>query len=74
MLVPFHECFAPHRHLFLSRKKIQHQIYMRNQLNHFRVNQPALVNVGFLESSNNMDYFAIDDMDSSRRSSTMAST
>lgn len=42
VLVPFRErfeellVFVPHMHRFLSRKKIQHHIYVLNQVDHFR--------------------------------------
>lgn len=42
VLVPFRErfeellVFVPHMHRFLSKKKIQHHIYVLNQVDHFR--------------------------------------
>ncbi|XP_064135296.1 beta-1,4-galactosyltransferase 7 isoform X2 [Loxodonta africana] len=69
VLVPFRErfeellVFVPHLHRFLSRKKIQHHIYVLNQVDHFRFNRAALINVGFLESSNSTDYIAMHDVD-----------
>uniref|UniRef100_A0A2I3ME83 Beta-1,4-galactosyltransferase n=2 Tax=Papio anubis TaxID=9555 RepID=A0A2I3ME83_PAPAN len=69
VLVPFRErfeellVFVPHMHRFLSRKKIQHHIYVLNQVDHFRFNRAALINVGFLESSNSTDYIAMHDVD-----------
>ena len=42
VLVPFRErfeellVFVPHMHRFLSRKRIQHHIYVLNQVDHFR--------------------------------------
>uniref|UniRef100_A0A8C0MDS4 Beta-1,4-galactosyltransferase n=1 Tax=Canis lupus familiaris TaxID=9615 RepID=A0A8C0MDS4_CANLF len=69
VLVPFRErfeellVFVPHLHRFLSRKKIPHHIYVLNQVDHFRFNRAALINVGFLESSNSTDYIAMHDVD-----------
>lgn len=69
MLVPFRErfeellVFVPHMHRFLSRKKVPHHIYVLNQVDHFRFNRAALINVGFLESSNSTDYIAMHDVD-----------
>ncbi|XP_032128139.1 beta-1,4-galactosyltransferase 7-like [Sapajus apella] len=69
VLVPFRErfeellVFVPHMHRFLSRKKVQHHIYVLNQVDHFRFNRAALINVGFLESSNSTDYIAMHDVD-----------
>ncbi|KAB0389183.1 hypothetical protein E2I00_014154, partial [Balaenoptera physalus] len=69
VLVPFRErfeellVFVPHMHRFLSRKKIQHHIYVLNQVDHFRFNRAALINAGFLESSNSTDYIAMHDVD-----------
>ncbi|XP_025716632.1 beta-1,4-galactosyltransferase 7 isoform X1 [Callorhinus ursinus] len=69
VLVPFRErfeellVFVPHMHRFLSRKKIQHHIYVLNQVDHFRFNRAALINVGFLETSNSTDYIAMHDVD-----------
>ncbi|XP_043441778.1 beta-1,4-galactosyltransferase 7 isoform X2 [Prionailurus viverrinus] len=69
VLVPFRErfeellVFVPHMHRFLSRKKVPHHIYVLNQVDHFRFNRAALVNVGFLESSNSTDYIAMHDVD-----------
>ncbi|XP_055971450.1 beta-1,4-galactosyltransferase 7 [Sorex fumeus] len=69
VLVPFRErfeelqVFVPHLHRFLSRKKVPHHIYVLNQVDHFRFNRAALINVGFLESSNSSDYIAMHDVD-----------
>ncbi|KAF6080580.1 beta-1,4-galactosyltransferase 7 [Phyllostomus discolor] len=69
VLVPFRErfeellVFVPHLHRFLSRKKIPHHIYVLNQVDHFRFNRAALINVGFLESGNSTDYIAMHDVD-----------
>ncbi|KAM5300916.1 beta-1,4-galactosyltransferase 7 isoform 1-T1 [Glossophaga mutica] len=69
VLVPFRErfeellVFVPHLHRFLSRKKIPHHIYVLNQVDHFRFNRAALINVGFLESGNGTDYIAMHDVD-----------
>ncbi|XP_053769055.1 beta-1,4-galactosyltransferase 7 isoform X1 [Desmodus rotundus] len=69
VLVPFRErfeellVFVPHMHRFLSRKKIPHHIYVLNQVDHFRFNRAALINVGFLESGNGTDYIAMHDVD-----------
>ncbi|XP_063460394.1 beta-1,4-galactosyltransferase 7 isoform X1 [Pan paniscus] len=69
VLVPFRErfeellVFVPHMRRFLSRKKIRHHIYVLNQVDHFRFNRAALINVGFLESSNSTDYIAMHDVD-----------
>ncbi|KAK1343226.1 hypothetical protein QTO34_016004 [Cnephaeus nilssonii] len=69
VLVPFRErfeellVFVPHMHRFLIRKKIPHHIYVLNQVDHFRFNRAALINVGFLESSNSTDYIAMHDVD-----------
>nr|XP_012642822.1 beta-1,4-galactosyltransferase 7 isoform X3 [Microcebus murinus] len=69
VLVPFRErfeellVFVPHMHRFLSRKRVPHHIYVLNQVDHFRFNRAALINVGFLESGNGTDYIAMHDVD-----------
>ncbi|XP_044133294.1 beta-1,4-galactosyltransferase 7 isoform X1 [Bufo gargarizans] len=69
ILVPFRErfeellSFVPHMHQYLSEKKIRHHIFVINQLDHYRFNRAALINVGFLESGNDTDYIAMHDVD-----------
>nr|DBA30935.1 TPA: hypothetical protein GDO54_006857 [Pyxicephalus adspersus] len=69
ILVPFRErfeellSFVPHMHQYLSEKKIRHQIFIINQVDHYRFNRASLINVGFLESGNETDYIAMHDVD-----------
>ncbi|KAJ8254974.1 hypothetical protein GJAV_G00199490 [Gymnothorax javanicus] len=69
LLVPFRErfeellVFVPYMHSFLNKKKIRHQIFIINQMDHFRFNRASLINVGFLESGNDTDYIAMHDVD-----------
>ncbi|XP_063800092.1 beta-1,4-galactosyltransferase 7-like [Pseudophryne corroboree] len=69
VLVPFRErfeellSFVPHMHQYLNEKKIQHQIFVINQVDHFRFNRASLINVGYLESGSDTDYIAMHDVD-----------
>ncbi|XP_061542441.1 beta-1,4-galactosyltransferase 7 isoform X1 [Phycodurus eques] len=69
LVVPFRErfdellVFVPFMHDFLNKKKIEHQILVVNQVDHFRFNRASLINVGYLESANDTDYLAMHDVD-----------
>ena len=56
--------FVPHLHRFLSRQKINHKIYIINQVDDLRFNRASLINVGFLIShADGCDYIAMHDVD-----------
>lgn len=69
VLVPFRNCqtelkqFAPHISKYLHDKGIHHRIYILNQVDDFRFNRAALVNVGFREMHSDCDYIAMHDVD-----------
>lgn len=48
---------------FLTAKKLPHHIFAINQVDQFRFNRGALVNVGFLYAKSKFDYLAIHDID-----------
>ncbi|XP_049809933.1 beta-1,4-galactosyltransferase 7 [Schistocerca nitens] len=69
VLVPFRDRFdellefAPHMHKFLKRQNINHQIFVLNQIDSYRFNRAALINVGFREVCPECDYIAMHDVD-----------
>lgn len=50
-------------HKFLNNQKIQHSIYVINQVDHLRFNRAALINIGYLLSRSTCDYIVMHDVD-----------
>ncbi|KAF5274005.1 hypothetical protein FQA39_LY01120 [Lamprigera yunnana] len=69
ILVPFRDrfeellIFAPYIHKFLNAQKIDHRIFVLNQIDGYRFNRASLINVGYLETRNYYDYIAMHDVD-----------
>lgn len=69
VLVPFRDRFeellefAPHLHSFLTEQRIDHDIFILNQVDTYRFNRASLINVGYLETKANYDYIAMHDVD-----------
>lgn len=69
VLVPYRDAFdelllfAPHMMKFLNEQKIPHHIYVVNQVDQFRFNRAALMNVGYLYIKDKFDYLVIHDID-----------
>jgi xylosylprotein 4-beta-galactosyltransferase len=70
VIVPFRDRldelleFAPHIHRFLCDQHIRHQLFVISQVDPYRFNRGALVNVGFLLTENSSyDYIAVHDVD-----------
>uniref|UniRef100_A0A0A9Z975 Beta-1,4-N-acetylgalactosaminyltransferase n=1 Tax=Lygus hesperus TaxID=30085 RepID=A0A0A9Z975_LYGHE len=70
VVVPFRDRFeellefAPHIVKFLAAQKINHKIYIINQVDQYRFNRASLINVGFkLAVSEGCDYIAMHDVD-----------
>lgn len=69
VLVPFRDRFnellefAPHITNFLELQSVNHQIYVLNQVDHYRFNRASLINVGFKYARNECDYVAMHDVD-----------
>jgi xylosylprotein 4-beta-galactosyltransferase len=55
--------FAPYIHDFLNDQKINHDIFILNQVDSYRFNRASLINVGYLETRSNYDYIAMHDVD-----------
>lgn len=55
--------FVPHMHQFLNQQKVNHKIYIVNQIDQHRFNRASLINVGHLLSRNECDYLAMHDVD-----------
>lgn len=55
--------FVPHIHKFLNKQKIPHRVYVVNQVDQFRFNRAALINIGFLYSQDECDYIVMHDVD-----------
>lgn len=56
--------FVPHMHKYLNKKKINHQIFIINQVDQHRFNRASLINVGFLIArKESCDYIAMHDVD-----------
>lgn len=69
IVVPFRDrfnelsVFVPKISKFLDIKSIDHKIYIVNQVDKYRFNRAALINIGFLTSMNECDYMAMHDVD-----------
>jgi xylosylprotein 4-beta-galactosyltransferase len=70
VVVPFRDRFeellefVPHMYQFLNRQRLQHQIWVINQVDKHRFNRASLINVGFLLSrAHGCDYIAMHDVD-----------
>ncbi|XP_049952006.1 beta-1,4-galactosyltransferase 7-like isoform X2 [Schistocerca serialis cubense] len=69
VLVPFRDRFdellefVPHMHKFLKKQNINHHIFVLNQIDNYRFNRAALINVGFREVCPQCDYIAMHDVD-----------
>jgi xylosylprotein 4-beta-galactosyltransferase len=55
--------FAPYIHDFLNDQKINHDIFILNQVDSYRFKRASLINVGYLETRSNYDYIAMHDVD-----------
>ncbi|XP_047128791.1 beta-1,4-galactosyltransferase 7 isoform X1 [Hydra vulgaris] len=56
--------FVPYMHKYLNAKKINHNIYIMNQVDKHRFNRASLINTGFLIARNeSCDYIAMHDVD-----------
>ncbi|XP_071441611.1 beta-1,4-galactosyltransferase 7-like [Hetaerina americana] len=70
VLVPYRDRFEelmefiPHMQNFLKIQKIEHKIYVLNQVDSYRFNRAALINVGFeLSMLDGSDYIVMNDVD-----------
>ncbi|CAH1734188.1 unnamed protein product [Chironomus riparius] len=69
IVVPFRDRFdellefAPHMNKFLTEQGVPHHIFIVNQIDRFRFNRAALINVGFLFVKDHFDYIAMHDVD-----------
>lgn len=69
VIVPFRERFeelmefVPFMHKFFNMQKVRHHIYIVNQMDNFRFNRAALINIGFLQSKDSCDYMVMHDVD-----------
>ncbi|XP_033759639.1 beta-1,4-galactosyltransferase 7-like [Pecten maximus] len=69
LIIPYRNCseelqqFAPHMLNYLSQKVIPHRMYVIHQVDDFRFNRGALINVGFQEMDSDCDYVAMHDVD-----------
>lgn len=65
LVVPFRDRFdellefAPHMNKFLMEQGVPHHIFIVNQIDRFRFNRAALINVGFLFVKEHFDYIAM---------------
>ena len=55
--------FVPYIHDFLNGQRINHDIFILNQVDSNRFNRASLINVGYLETKSNYDYIAMHDVD-----------
>lgn len=55
--------FAPYMHNFLGKQRINHDIFILNQVDSYRFNRASLINVGYLQIKDNYDYIAMHDVD-----------
>ncbi|EFA09998.1 Beta-1,4-galactosyltransferase 7-like Protein [Tribolium castaneum] len=55
--------FVPYIHSFLNEQKINHDVFILNQVDNYRFNRASLINVGYLETKSNYDYIAMHDVD-----------
>lgn len=69
ILVPYRErfeellTFVPYIHRYLLRQKVNHDIFILNQVDTFRFNRASLINVGYLETRIHYSYIAMHDVD-----------
>lgn len=69
VLVPFRDRFeellefAPYIHNFLNDQRIDHHIFILNQVDSYRFNRASLINVGYVQTKYNYDYIAMHDVD-----------
>ncbi|KAG5898790.1 hypothetical protein JTB14_011000 [Gonioctena quinquepunctata] len=69
VLVPYRERFeellefAPYMFRFLNNQQCNHDIFILNQVDHFRFNRASLINAGFLQVRADYDYIAMHDVD-----------
>lgn len=69
ILVPYRDrfeellIFAPYMHKFLSKQKINFDLYVINQVDSYRFNRASLINIGYLFTKNTHDYIAMHDVD-----------
>ncbi|CAG7820175.1 unnamed protein product [Allacma fusca] len=69
VIVPFRnrfeelQTFAPYIHGFLNRQHIPHLIFIVNQVDKYRFNRAALINVGFKYAKNQSTYMVMHDVD-----------
>lgn len=48
---------------FLKEQKINHHIFILNQVDSYRFNRASLINVGYIHTKNEYDYIAMHDVD-----------
>lgn len=69
VLVPFRDrfdellVFVPFMDAYLRQQNINFDIYILNQVDHYRFNRASLINVGFLETRDDHDYVVMHDVD-----------
>lgn len=69
VIVPFRDrfeemlIFVPHLYRFLTRQKLDFSIYIINQVDNLRFNRGSLINVGYLLTKKNSNYFIMHDID-----------
>lgn len=69
VLVPFRDRFqellefVPYIHNFLNNQRIDHHIFILNQVDSYRFNRASLINVGYIQTKYNYDYIAMHDVD-----------
>ncbi|KAL8567965.1 hypothetical protein ACOMHN_029140 [Nucella lapillus] len=69
VLVPFRDRFeelmefVPYLSQFLRQQNKPHRIFVLNQVDNYRFNRAALINVGFLEARGECDHVAMHDVD-----------
>lgn len=55
--------FASYMDRYLNEQHVQHKVFVINQVDVYRFNRAALINVGYLESKGECDYLAMHDVD-----------
>lgn len=69
LLVPFRDRFeellefVPHITSFLKKQRVEHHIFVLNQVDRYRFNRASLINVGYKFTSEVYDYMAMHDVD-----------
>ncbi|KAH7641305.1 hypothetical protein HUG17_4349 [Dermatophagoides farinae] len=69
ILIPFRERFnqllqfIPHINSFLNRQNISHEFFVINQIDNYRFNRGALINIGFQLAQNSCTYIVMHDVD-----------